>query len=446
MRWTYRSQWAPVLTIASALLAAPSAVPQAPAAQPTLSKMNQEMIHQMLVDAYNTLKDHYYDPSMGGIDWQARFKNHDAHIAAAHDLGDGFRVIASFLQGLNDSHTYFMPPSRPMRFDTGYRMSIVGNDCYVTAVRPHTDAENKLHVGDEIQHFDGYAVNRQDFEDITYFFHVLSPQQVAQMDLLAPDGTTRRALITADVVPTKKLLDVSDPGSADYWDLLRRDEEEDHQSHPRPVEVGDVTIMKLEGFDLDRSDVDRYMDIARKHSALVLDLRGNGGGSIDTLEWLLGSFFNHPVKIADRVGRHNPKPLVARPYGRTYDGKLIVLVDTGSASASELFARVIQLEHRGTVIGDKTAGAVMEATFYPVHQGTDTQIEYAFSITDANLIMTDGNSLEKKGVTPDEILLPTGADLAAGRDPVLSHAAELAGAKLDPAAAGKLFPYQWPRL
>ena len=88
----------------------------------------------------------------------------------------------------------------------------------------------------------------------------------------------------------------------------------------------------------------------------------------------------------------------------------------------------------------------MEARLYVDTQQVDTMFAYGFSITDADLIMSDGKSLEKTGVLPDEVLLPTGADLAAGCDPVLAHAAELAGIKLDTIAAGKMFPYEWAPL
>jgi len=57
--------------------------------------------------------------------------------------------------------------------------------------------------------------------------------------------------------------------------------------------------------------------------------------------------------------------------------------------------------------------------------------------------MKDGKSLEHVGVVPDELLLPTAADLAAGRDPVLARAITLLGGSLDAAAAGKLFPVEW---
>jgi C-terminal processing protease CtpA/Prc len=159
---------------------------------------------------------------------------------------------------------------------------------------------------------------------------------------------------------------------------------------------------------------------------------------------MLGNLFDHDLKVADRVGRKELKPQIAKTRGsEIFTGQLIVLVDSASDSAAELFPRVIQLEHRGTVLGDQTAGAVMEALPYYGSQGTDTKIFYGFSITEADLTMKDGKSLEHTGVTPDEIILPTAKDLASGSDPVLARALELAGHKVDPVAAGKMFPFEW---
>jgi C-terminal processing protease CtpA/Prc len=61
-----------------------------------------------------------------------------------------------------------------------------------------------------------------------------------------------------------------------------------------------------------------------------------------------------------------------------------------------------------------------------------------------DLHMPDGQTLEKRGVTPDEQLLPTPANLSHDEDPVLAHAAELLGVKITPAEAARLFPYEWP--
>jgi len=118
-----------------------------------------------------------------------------------------------------------------------------------------------------------------------------------------------------------------------------------------------------------------------------------------------------------------------------------VLVDSRSASAAELFAGVMQIEKRGVVLGDRSSGSVMESKHYSEKTGADTVIFYGVSVTVADLIMTDGESLEHAGVTPDEIVLPTAADLASGRDPVLSRAAELLGVKISPADAGRPPPY-----
>jgi carboxyl-terminal processing protease len=209
----------------------------------------------------------------------------------------------------------------------------------------------------------------------------------------------------------------------------------------------DLMILKMQVFDNSDFQISGLIDRARKHKALIVDLRGNGGGAEETLKSLLGGVMDHEVKVGDLISRENAKPVVAKSKGKNaFAGKLIVLIDSESASASELFARMVQLEKRGTVLGDRSSGSVMRSREYPYNYstGTNTVVSFGASITDADVIMSDGKSLEHHGVTPDEILIPAAADLATGRDPVMARAAELAGVKISPEKAGSLFPYEWP--
>ena len=115
----------------------------------------------------------------------------------------------------------------------------------------------------------------------------------------------------------------------------------------------------MPNFNLLKSGVDEMMKKVGRGGALILDLCGNWGGRIDALQHLVGYFFDHDVKIGEKKGRRESQPVVATTRGdKVYKGKLVVLVDSHSASAAEVFARVVQLEKRGTVIGDRTAGAV----------------------------------------------------------------------------------------
>jgi carboxyl-terminal processing protease len=202
-------------------------------------------------------------------------------------------------------------------------------------------------------------------------------------------------------------------------------------------------------FDLLPADLDEYVAKRVKGAkALILDLRGNPGGYVDTLERLTSHFFDREIQIAELRGRRKMKPMVARKRrGKPFGGRLIVLVDSDSASASEIFAHLMQLEKRGRVIGDRSAGAVMqsESMTGKLSAGADSVIVFTLSITNADVIMADDKSLEHVGVTPDELLLPTAQDYAAGRDPVLMRAIELAGGKVSPEGSGKLFPMLWGR-
>jgi C-terminal processing protease CtpA/Prc len=83
----------------------------------------------------------------------------------------------------------------------------------------------------------------------------------------------------------------------------------------------------------------------------------------------------------------------------------------------------------------------MEAKLYPHEVALGSKISYAISVTDADLVMTDGKSLEHVGVEPDIVILPTSQDLANNRDPALAKAAGLVRAKLSPEEAGAILPY-----
>ena len=416
------------------------------AAQQKMSKADHDSAHAILHDAYDAVKKNYYDPKYHGLDWDARLREYDPKIDGSASLGDALSVVAAFLEGLNDAHTHYNPPPAGSRFDSGYRMQMIGDACFITRVRPGTDADSKVHPGDEVVGYGAYSVTHDDFERIRYYFGVLAPQTSSKLTLRDPAGVQREVTINAKVQQLQSAVDLSEFGGLPPEDPVREGEYQDHTIHQRLIETGDVAIWKMPEFRVKDGEIDGAFQTIRKHKTLILDLRGNPGGSLATLGRVVGNVFDHDVKIADRVGRKDSKPQVAKSRGaNAFAGTLIVLVDNESASAAELFARVVQIEHRGKVIGDRTAGRVMEAKHYPYSQGLDANGVYDFSVTEADLVMSDGKSLENKGVTPDELVLPTGQDLAGGRDPVLANAATLAGIDLDPAAAGKLFPIEWAR-
>jgi C-terminal processing protease CtpA/Prc len=413
--------------------------------QQKMDNFNRDRARAILRDAYDNVKKHYYDTKFHGLDLDARYHQFDQKIADAGSLSQSFGVIAGFLDGLNDSHTFFRPPARPYRVDYGFRLQMYGKDCFVTRVRPGTDAESKLHPGDQILGYNKFDVNRTNFWKMSYYFNNLAPQKASMLEIREPNGQSQQLTVDAKVRELKRVVDLTgQDGGGDLWEMIREEQNSDHIVRQRWVDAGDVMIWKMPEFRLDDREVDRIFGDARKHKTLIMDLRGNPGGYVVTLERILGNLFDHDLKVADRVGRKELKPEIAKTRGGDiFTGQLIVLADSASASAAELFPRVIQLEHRGTIIGDQTSGMVMEALPYYGSQGVDTKIFYGFSITEADLTMKDGKSLEHTGVTPDEIVIPTAKDLADGSDPVLARAFALAGHKVDPVAAGKMFPFEW---
>lgn len=409
-----------------------------------LSSQDRDRGLIMLKTARDDIKSKYFDPTFRGIDLEARSKLAEERIKQAKSNGEVFGVIAQMLLEFNDSHTLFVPPPRSARVEYGWQMQTFGDNTYVIAVKPKSDAEAKgLKPGDRVLKIDGIAPNRSNLWIYYYLYGALSPRPLVRMEVQGPGAEPRQLEVNAKVTPGKKIFDLTDTIDLNsYWrDLEDEARMNDHIFYDAGEGVG---IWRMPSFALSEDRVDNMVDKVKKYKTVILDLRRNGGGAEETLLRLIGNFFDRDITVGKIKRRKEEKPLIAKTRGDSgYKNNLIVLVDSESGSASEVFASVIQSEKRGTIVGDRTSGKVMRSRVYSHQIGLETIVPYAVSVTDADLIMPDGKSLEGPGVVPNEILLPTGEDLREQKDTVLSRAVAAAGGKLDPVEAGKLFPFKW---
>lgn len=408
------------------------------------SNFSQSSGRTVLKVLQRDIEKNYYDPHFRGINLDKLFKEAEGKINAASSTSQVLGIIAQTLLNFEDSHTFFLPPQRASRTEYGWQMQMVGEDCMVVTVKPGSDAEQKgLSPGDIVLSIDGYQPNRENLWKLHYAYYTVLPRAGMRVAFRNLDGEERQMDIMAKITVGRRTYDLT--RGNDIWQVIRESESESRLYRHRFEEKGDeLYIWKMPQFDLSEREVDDRMNKVRKFKSLILDLRGNGGGAVKTLERLVGNFFDHDLQIAELKGRKKKDPQKAKSRGKdAFTGNLVVLVDSKSGSAAEILARLVQLEKRGKVIGDRTAGAVMESRHFGHELGTYKVIFYGASITDADVLMPDGKSLEGIGVRPDEEVLPTAEDLAAGRDPVLARAAELLGVELSAEEAGSFFLVEW---
>jgi len=386
------------------------------------------------------VEKHYYDPKLHGVNWEERLRQAKENIEKADSLSSAISEVAALLDSLNDSHTYFVPPPRPYTRDLGLDLTIIGSRCYVVRVSPESDAEKKgVKPGDEISAINEFPVTRQTLWRMRYIFNQLQPLPGLRLTILGGAGQQRQVDVMAKADFSTR---VKYPLRFGVNQRVRDLESQRALMRARCYETGsELLVVKFPEFIFAPHEVDSIIDRMQKHRGVVLDLRGNPGGMEDTLDRLLAGVFENDLKVYDRKSRAGTKEIFVKGRHRSaFTGRLVVLIDSESASASELFARVVQIQKRGFIVGDRSAGMVMESIGYPHEVGLDSDVYYGSFITHADLIMSDGKSLEHVGVEPDITLLPTGQDIANKLDPVMAKAAALVGGKLTPEEAGAAFP------
>ncbi|MCC7257653.1 MAG: S41 family peptidase [Gammaproteobacteria bacterium] len=153
---------------------------------------------------------------------------------------------------------------------------------------------------------------------------------------------------------------------------------------------------------------------------LVIDLRNNPGGVLDAAIEVSDDFLDSGTIVTasgrgpDATFRHEARP------GDVVDGApIVVLVNGGSASASEIVAGALQDNHRATIVGSRTFGKGSVQTVMPLSRGR------AIKLTTSRYFTPSGDSINGEGITPDVVLEDVPAGGADAADAALKRAVDL---------------------
>ena len=156
---------------------------------------------------------------------------------------------------------------------------------------------------------------------------------------------------------------------------------------------------------------------AQEATHLILDLRNNSGGLLETSIDVASQFIPDGIVLYEqRRGQQEEKSYPARRGGKATDIPLVVLVNAGTASASEIVAGAIQDSGRGILIGENTFGKGSVQLVY------DLSDQSSLHVTVAHWFTPDRHEITGNGLTPDIVVPLTEEDHAQDRDPQLDRA------------------------
>ncbi|MGA7357155.1 MAG: S41 family peptidase [Candidatus Cybelea sp.] len=216
-----------------------------------------------------------------------------------------------------------------------------------------------------------------------------------------------------------------------------------------PGNIGYIALGGFADMPAAKSTIDAAMELVRQTSSLIVDLRGNGGGDSDTVDYLLAYFFAKPMEVTGAVQRIQGKDVAVHDFtpatvaAPRYVGKPVyVLIDHGTISGGEMFAYDIKSLRRGLVIGQVSAGAASGLGSRPYFLSEHLSISVPDAVTRNPYT---GTNWEGVGVIPDvkidgkDALTAAYARALASVDTSYDPLGEIAQAQKDPEAALKAF-------
>jgi carboxyl-terminal processing protease len=342
-------------------------------------------------EVWQIINRDYVDGTFNKVDWQQtrrQFLKRDYSSKA-----DAYGAIREMLKGLDDPYTRFMDPDqfKSMQIDTSGELTGVGIQLTVD------EATKSLMVASPIEDSPAAKAGIMSKDILVR----IAGKSTEGMDINKAVDLIRGPLntkVTLGVKRGDRLFDV---------ELVRARIE----IHPVKAEVRDTNIGKVGYLHLRQFNGNAANDMRKAVKSqldsgvtgFILDLRSNPGGLLYSSAEIARLWLENAtiVSTIDRAGESDR--LVANRQALT-DKPLVVLVDKGSASASEILAGALQDNKRAALVGTQTFGKGLVQSVHPLGDGS------GLAVTIAKYYTPDGTDINHSGIKPDVVIELTNAD------------------------------------
>jgi carboxyl-terminal processing protease len=419
---------APTATIAVTPTLTPTVTPA------VISEKQHEYV-ELFEIVWQTVNDSYFDPTFGGVNWEAMYDEYLPRISTAEDDEAFYILINEMCFELGVSHIAVIPPDSGMLEpvlsapgSVGIDIRLIDDEAVITAIKPGSPADQAgLRTGYVILSIDGVSV--ENGEEL--------------VGLWTPPFNERRK--QAQVLSAILTKFYGEPGqniSISYLDDQNQNhnvtlviEERAQKSFTAeglpPMYVsfearyldGGIAYIRFDGFlPPILEDVLNTIQEMRDAPAIIIDIRGNPGGFYPVRKAIASQFFQKRTllwRYITRPGLEMPgfeHEGYTDPPAEPYLGPVVILVDILSASSSEEFAGAMAANQRAIIIGERTAGSDLVADIQTLPNGA------TFLYPIAQTQTADGTVLEDRGVIPDIVVPLDRSPLLQGIDPQLEAA------------------------
>jgi carboxyl-terminal processing protease len=384
---------------------------------------------------WRTVKEKHFDPTFGGVDWDAVRRKYEPRLAKTKKDGELYRLLNEMLGELHQSHFVVIPPEAiegslsPPGGNVGIDLRVIDGQILITRVAPDSAASRAgLRPGFVVKQVDGAETAKLMKEIVARvnkdpLYRDLAPAVkhfiVAQVILHRVDG---------DPGSTARLqyLDERDQVHEAAIEREKPADELSQQIGLLPGARTEFESKRLSGglgyirFNAFMMPINEKVRAAlrgfKDAPGIIFDLRGNIGGIEALATGIVGLLETRQTSLGASRMRSGRRNLAVFPQPQPYTGHVAVLIDSGSSSMAEVFAVGLQELRRALIVGERSAGGVLSADLMKLPTGA--LFLYAF----ADFRTPSGAQVEGSGVAPDVEVKHTRASLLAGRDAQLESA------------------------